>query len=223
MGSAIRGRAAPAPAPPCCVVLNGGGLQGPRPRSPRVDDPITGEALRREQLAFAQRAFVNAQELIRFMDQKAAFILATVGVVTSALAALTVTVLRQNADAPLYLLATTAFLGLCYVLVSVIVIWTATVVFAAKSNTLRPASSAPGLLFPLIVLKKHARDESRYFEALRASSSGDLLAEYSNQIMELSNIYSDKQQRINLTLTLFQTLIVLWIVELLLLGILSVF
>lgn len=156
------------------------------------------------------------------MDQKAAFLLATVGVATSGLTILTVTILRQNTAAPPYLLIPALFLALLYVLTSAVIIWVATAVFGARTHGLRRQSTAPGLLFPLIVLEKHRKDEDAYAGILAATSFGDLLAEYSNQVMEVSHIYSVKQRRINTALLLFQALLVMWALELVLLGIVSV-
>lgn len=198
-------------------------LQGTPVCSGGVSTPLGGDGLLREQLVFAQRAFVNAQELVRFMDQKAAFLLATVGIATSALSALALAILRQSADVPKYLVVPTVVLALVYVLLSVVLIWTATAVFAARTHGIRSDSNAPGLLFPLIVLKKHDKNEDAYRRALASTTFEELLAEYSNQIMEVSNIYAEKQKRINLALLLFQVLIVLWTVELLLLGVVSVY
>lgn len=184
---------------------------------------MQSDTLQREQLAFAQRAFVNAQELVRFMDQKGAFLLATVGVATSALSVLAVTVLRQNAGAPRYFIAPAVVLALIYVVLSVALIWAATAVFAARTHSLRERTPAPGLLFPLIVLAKHNKDEEAYHSRLASTTFDELLAEYSNQVMEISHIYAVKQKRINLALFLFQVLIVLWTVELILLAIVSVY
>lgn len=187
----------------------------------RVAESLSPEGLRREQLAFAQRAFTNAQELTRFMDQKAAFLLATVGVATAALTTLVVAILRANSDAPPYLVAPTLFLVMCYLLVSFILIWTATAVFAARTNAPTMKSNSPGLLFPLILLKRHS-SEHEYGTALASAGSAELLADYSNQVYEISKIYEEKQRRINLSLTLFQTLIAFWSLDLVLLALTSV-
>jgi hypothetical protein len=86
---------------------------------------------------------------------------------------------------------------------------------------LKRTSSAPGLLFPLILLEKYKQgynaDEPGYYEQLLNVQGNDILHDFADQLMEISNIYQRKQQQINASIRWFEYLSVAWIISVLLL------
>ncbi len=187
-----------------------------------LDIPFSSEALARTRLDFAQRCFTNAQELTRLMDQKANYILAAVGLLTAALGSLASRALEITPDANwLWLKPAGAVFTVAYMLIAFATIYNATRVYIATPHSLRPRTSAPGLLFPLMLLERFRTDtgpdEELYFDKLSVLTPKDILRDYSNQIVEISNIYQSKQRRINLSIGLFRGLIGCWIITLLLL------
>jgi hypothetical protein len=178
----------------------------------RKDSPT--EKLFDLRVEYAYRCFVNTQELIRFMDQKAGFVLAAVGILSAALGTLVANAFEAN-PTTIWLawlrLAGVAFF-LVYMLVGFVVVFVATSVFAAAPNRLRPDTTAPGLLFPLILLKKFQSKEELYFKTLSEITPAGILHDYANQIMEIANIYQAKQKQVNRSLFLFRWLSILWVI-----------
>jgi hypothetical protein len=178
------------------------------------------EALVRFRLDFAQRCFVNIQELNRFMDQKAGLLIAAVGILTAAIGTLATKSLSAAAASELqvWLRLISGGLLAVYLFTGFLAVFSATRVFAALGNILRPETSSPGLIFPLILLSRYKADEDSYFARLSTSAPEDFLRDYSNQIMEISNIYRSKQRLVNLSVARFKWLSILWIAAMLVLG-----
>ena len=167
-------------------------------------------------LKFAERSFINAQELVRFMDQKAGFLLAGVGILTAALGTFGKDALLNSASAAnpvMFRIA--AAVTILYVVMAFATIYSAAWVFSASAPKLSKDSHSAGMLFPLIVLSKHNKDEQRYASALTALEAQDIIDDYSNQILEISNIYSEKHARINVSMKLFRASAILWVFALL--------
>ena len=187
------------------------------------------DALTKTRIEFAERCFVNAQELSRFMDQKASFLLSAVALMTGAAGILASKAMDARADqdwqAVLKALAFASFL--VYAAVAFIVIYNATRVFRALPNILPRDTAAPGLIFPLMLLQRYkpGQDigEDNYYSRLLAVGPDDILHDYANQIVEVSSIYQRKQEKINRSIRLFQYLNVSWIVTILLLLLTIVF
>lgn len=167
---------------------------------------------------YAHRCFTNTQELIRFMDQKAGFVLAAVGILSAALGTLITNAFDGNATTVLQI--SLRYVGivffLAYLLVGFAVILIATSVFIAIPNRLRPDTTAPGLLFPLILLKKFQSHEEMYRQTLCEITPDGVLHDYANQIMEIANIYQAKQKHVNRSILLFRWSSVLWLITTLL-------
>lgn len=172
-----------------------------------------------ERLRFAVTAFHNAQELNRAIDTEARRKLASVGLLTGALGLLASGVISGKIDLgwPGVLRAVALGLILVYLLLSFATTYQATVAYRPAANTLRPDTLAPGMLFPLMLLKKFKSgavpDEDVYMSRLMKSTSEDLIYDYVNQIMENSNIYFSKQQQMNKCIALFQWLSILWVIS----------
>jgi hypothetical protein len=183
---------------------------------------LTPEFVVRSRLDFAQRAFMNAQELSRMLDQKASFLLSAVGLLTTALGIIAARALDAPSTSPVHdavHLAGLIFFVL-YVVIAVLVVWFSTQAFRASAHTLRPGTQAPGLLFPLLLLSRikdgDSVDDRLYFESLNHVSVPDILRDYANQVVEISAIYERKQKAVNRSVALFQWLTMCWIVAMLL-------
>lgn len=164
-------------------------------------------------LDYAHKCFQNTQELIRFMDQKAGFVLAAVGILSAALGSLITSIFQQ---APTNTIQTTLRvisegLFVAYLLVAFLVIWIAIRVFTARPHTLAVDTTAPGLIYPLILLKKFKSNEMLYLEKLENQTPTEILHDYANQIMEIANIYQVKQKYVNQSIRLFQWSSILWL------------
>ncbi len=177
------------------------------------DHSLPAEALVEFQLEFAQHCLDNTQELIRFMDQKAGYLLTAVGVLTAAVGTLAGWVFnarlfgRHASPWQISVGSLTVF----YALLAFAVIYLATRVFAARPHTLRPKSQAPGLFFPLILLERFQENEDLYLEKLLNSTPRDLLHDYANSMLEISNIYRAKQALINRAVVWFKGLCLIWL------------
>jgi hypothetical protein len=193
---------------------------------------LSTEALFSARLDYVMRSFMNTQDLIRFMDQKAGYLLSAVGLLTTALGIVAAKALDANANltwqfelsAPILItilkvLALISFIG--YLLLAFTVLTSATKVFKALPNSLNRASTAPGLIFPLILLEKYKKDygadEPGYYAQLLNVQGNDILHDFADQVMEISQIYQRKQNQINATIKWFEYLGVAWIIGVILL------
>lgn len=151
------------------------------------------------------------------MDQKAGFLLAAVGVLTASLWALAkdlVLVRNLVGIAEVFRELGTFFL-IAYLVLAFSTFYWAARVFGAVAHKVERGNTAPGLIFPLIILQRCSRDELQYFTKMRIASTTDMLRDYCNQIMEISAIYESKHMRINVCQKLFRALAILWVVTIL--------
>jgi len=198
----------------------------------RPHPELSEETLFKTRLDYVMRSFMNAQDLVRFMDQKAGYLLTAVGLLTTALGIVAAKALDANANlawqveisAPelvtiLKALALISFVS--YMVLAFIVLSNATTVFKALPNLLKRTSKAPGLIFPLILLEKYRSDDSvdedSYYDQLLKVQGNDVLHDFANQVMEVSNIYQRKQRQINTSIKWFEYLSISWIISVLLL------
>jgi hypothetical protein len=193
---------------------------------------LSKEALFRARLDYVMRSFMNTQDLIRFMDQKAGYLLSAVGLLTTALGIVAAKALDANTNLTWYLelsspgliallkvLSFISFVG--YLLLAFVVLANATKVFKALPNLLKRPSTAPGLLFPLILLEKYKKGTDAggdtFYRQLLNVQGNDILNDFAEQVMEISNIYQRKQQQINTSIRWFEYLGVAWIISIILL------
>jgi hypothetical protein len=171
---------------------------------------------------FAEKAFSNAQDLSRMMDQKAGYLLSTVGLLTTALGILASRAL--DVHPPVAWQSNVRMIGmvtfLAYVICAFAVVYFATRVFQALPHNRRSETAAPGLIFPLILLGRFRADkrvdEEIYFDKLLNVGVEDMLHDLANQIVEISGIYHRKQKQINRSTQLFGLLTVFWVITMLL-------
>ena len=192
---------------------------------------LTTDTLFKARLDYVMRSYINIQELIRFMDQKAGYLLAAMVLLTTALGIVATKALDASANLTwqinlsipaitdaIKVLALIAFAS--YLVLAFLVLITATRVYKALPNTLNPNSTAPGLIFPLMLLERYKKDndadEDSYFKRLLNVQGNDILHDYSNQVMETSKIYQTKQRQINASIKWFQYLNIAWITSILL-------
>jgi len=192
---------------------------------------LSTDTLFKARLDYVMRSFINIQELIRFMDQKAGYLLAAMVLLTTALGIVATKALDANASLSwqvelsmpavtdtLKVVALIAFAA--YLVLAFLVLITATRVYKALPNMLNPHSTAPGLIFPLILLERYKKDndadEDSYFVRLLNVHGNDILHDFSNQVMETSKIYQIKQRQINTSIRWFQYLSIAWIISILL-------
>lgn len=192
---------------------------------------ISTDALFKARLDYVMRSFINIQELIRFMDQKAAYLLAAVALLTTALGIVASKALDANANLTWQIvLSIPALTGalkaltlasfVAYMVLAFIVLVTATRVYKALPNLLNQQSTAPGLIFPLILLKRFQKDngadEDSYYMRLLSVQGNDILHDFANQVIETSKIYQIKQRQINVSIKWFEYLSIVWIMNILL-------
>jgi hypothetical protein len=189
----------------------------------QIPNEEASESLMAARIDFAERTFLNAQELGRFMDLKANFLLSAVALMTAALGIVASKALDATSDETWHLVLKS--LGLisfvAYILIAFGVIYTATRVFKALPSLLPDPTTAPGMIFPLTILQRYLTDtgphDQKYLERLSRINLQDMLHDYANQIIQVSSIYERKQKQINLAIRLFQYMSISWIITVLLL------
>jgi type IV secretory pathway VirB2 component (pilin) len=194
--------------------------QGQLPEAPFPLE-VAADAPVRIQLDFVQSAFANIQELNRMLDQKANYLLAAVALLTAALGIVVsgaITIATRE-DWQRALKGAGVLLILLYLLLAFAVIFVATSIYQARSHRVSAATGAPGMLFPLMLLRRYSVadkvNETAYLDRLRTLQPDDILQDYSNQIIEVSIIYEAKQKQLNLGLRLFKWMGILWLVTML--------
>jgi hypothetical protein len=174
-----------------------------------------------KQLEFAESAFANIQELNRTMDQKANNLLAATALLTAALGLVLARAIeaRVQEDWQRVLKDVSMLLLLPYLLLVFTLIFAATSIYQARRPRTSANTTAPGMIFPLMLLERFSVagkvDEMAYLARLRTLRPDDLLHDYANQIIEVSIIYKEKQKQVNLGLWLFRWTGILWIATML--------
>ncbi len=184
----------------------------------KANIPTEQRSFRVEQLRFAEVALRNNQDLVRFIDQKASLTITAVGVLTAALGTLLVRALSVPADEQWQVIVRLVVCGvvLAYMVMAFFVIAAAAKVLAPSTKPLRTDSQSLALLFPLTLLARSRDDEDDYFDRLSTASPEDLLQDYSNQIVEIANVYRAKQRQLTIVIGHFRRLSLLWIAAILL-------
>ncbi len=169
------------------------------------------EAALRGRIEYATRAFGFTQELIRFMDQKAFFVISVVGMLTTALGFFT-SVIIALAPRPAWheaLGKAAGVAGLVYLVAAFAVIATASSVFMARSHR-GGSAGGPGLLFPLAVAGRHGADAGSYLHSLLIAGPDAMLADYAGSITGSALIYELKQRRVNRAVQAMRGLSLVW-------------
>lgn len=150
------------------------------------------------------------------MDQKATNILGVVGILTGAIGILVtyakpldfelvgMTAWRWTAAGVM------AFFLAIYLVVAFLVVRAAAEVYVAVPSRSDTESPAPGLIFPLTLVRRFKQDERLYAQRLATLTPADILADYANQIMEVLRIYRLKQAYVNRASSYFRWLALSW-------------
>lgn len=190
-------------------------------------DPPTNASVE-ARLSFARDVFANAQDLTKTMDQKANNLLSSVALLTAALGILASSAITAGTQDDWERLFKGAgeLLILVYLLMAFNVIYVATKVYQARPHSIRPDTTAPGMLFPLMLIERSSveakADEDAYLTRLHHLEPEEILHDYANQIIEVSDIYRAKQKLVNRALNRFKRLSILWIVTMLVLMLIIV-
>ncbi|MEO8286408.1 MAG: hypothetical protein ABI670_08215 [Chloroflexota bacterium] len=186
------------------------------------------DALAEARISFAREVFSNVQDLTKTLDQKANNLLSSVALLTAALGILASSAIGATTQDVWQRLLKGAgvLLIVVYLLMAFYVIYTATKVYQARPNSVRPDTTAPGMLFPLMLVERYSVegrvDEDAYLNRLQRLQPNEILHDYANQIIEVSDIYRAKQQLVNLALNNFSRLSILWVVTMLVLTLIIV-
>jgi hypothetical protein len=179
-------------------------------------------------LNFAKDVFANVQDLTRTMDQKANNLQTSVALLTAALGILASSAITAGTEEVWQRVFKGAgvLLILVYLMMAFNVIYLATKVYQARAHSIRPDTKAPGMLFPLMLLERYSvegkADEDAYLSRLQRLEPKEILHEYANQIIEVSDIYRAKQKLVNNALNQFRRLSILWIVTMIVLMLIVV-
>jgi hypothetical protein len=146
----------------------------------------------RFRVEFAQSAFDSIQQLIRFVDQKSSLVLGVTGLFSTALFVIIDSRGGWSASTK-YVVGS---LVLWYVVHAALTMWHAILTFKARPHTLGNRCGAPAMLFPLMILSRYNESDYQYLQALRELESQDILADYAQQVMEISHIYRVKQSHL---------------------------
>ena len=186
-----------------------------------VEEQVAPETMIKLRQDFAEKCFSNAQDLSRMMDQKAGYLLSAVGLLTTALGIVAAKAMDVIPSAPgqaALKIAGTAFF-LAYVIVAFLVVYNSTRVYQAMPARAQRNSTAPGLMFPLVLLDRYHADEKVdeeiYFHKLSEVGVRDILSDLATEIVDISFIYRAKQRRVNVAANEFLWLSIFWIVTLL--------
>lgn len=151
---------------------------------------------KKARIEYGWRVLQNVQELIRLMDQKSSFGLVIVGLFSAAAFTLVNAYLGKDSDMgkEKYIVI---FLAFWYLFHIGQVFWHAILTLRARPNLLGNNCNAPEMIFPLMLLRRFHSSDSQYLESLSQLQPDKILADYSQQIMENSNIYVLKQYHVN--------------------------
>jgi len=145
-------------------------------------------------IEFLRHVFSNVQELIRLIDQKGSFVLAAVSLFSVAMFTVIGIYLNSQPGTEKYVLAILIFWYLTHAGKTV---WHSILVTRARPHALGSKCNAPQLIFPLIIMQRYQGSDANYLRALQQVEPDDIMADYSQQIIENSNIYLLKQHHIN--------------------------
>src|SRR3954453_7660864 len=109
-------------------------------------------------LSFAREVFANVQDLTRTMAQKANNLQASVALLTAPLGILASNAITADTNDDLQRLFKGAgvILIVVYLLMAFDVIYVAAKVYQARTQSVRPDTTAPGMLFPLMLLERYS-------------------------------------------------------------------
>jgi hypothetical protein len=173
---------------------------------------LNEDALVKLRLEYARNAFAHTQDLIRFMDQKAFFVLSAVGLLTTALgisASIMLTLITRDAwHSPPGAIA--CILSLAYLALAFAVVFTSTSVFIARSHGTTPSGTRQSFISLPSAQTDVRENRDEYLSALSVVDHNDILHDYANASAEIAVIYRLKASRVNAGITRLRYLSVFW-------------
>jgi hypothetical protein len=169
-------------------------------------------ALTSPRLEFARNSFNQTQDLIRFMDQKAFFILSAVGMLTTGLGVFSSIILslvpRSAWHGGLGLAG--GALALLYLAVAFAVVLKSSSVFTPRTGS--PAGGFPShnLFFLPASAPSVQRDQETYISKLTLLDHDAVLADYATSTARVSAIYQVKERYVNAAIFRFRALCLVW-------------
>jgi hypothetical protein len=159
---------------------------------------------------FCKGALDSIQNLLGRMDLKAGIVLTVVGLLSAAVYALAASILNQAALSSGFRWLLVSVLVLYFISV-VHIFWQTTRVFLARPPSVGNYSQAPLMLYPLLISQTFKSDKE-YAEKAMQLTHANIIADYSNQIMECSNIYRLKHTHVNRSIGGLRLLFLLWFI-----------
>lgn len=165
------------------------------------------ERQQKSQQDFLQKTLDNIQSLIARMDLKAGIVLTIVGLLSPAIYPFVIALFQNcmhigvRIGVGVILIFYFAFLWF--------LLGAVRNVFIARPASLGNFSKAPLMIFPLLILNGYKNDKD-YKDAALTLSHENIVADYSNQIMECSHIYKQKHEHVNKAIKWLLWLLVPW-------------
>ena len=185
----------------------------PDDAAPGTERPLGPETVAHLRVDFAKSSFASAQELIRFMDQKAFYVLSAVGILTTALgifASVMLNLLPEHAWRSPFGIAGT-LCAIVYLAASFSVVSSAATVFVARTRRPAGGGGGPGILFPLNVVSQYSGDELALHSRLTALTPSEILHDYAGSITSVAAIYEAKSEHVRVAFSRFRVLIMSWL------------
>ena len=159
---------------------------------------------------FCKGALDSIQNLLGRMDLKAGIVLTVVGLLSAAVYALAASLWNKTALSSEFRWMMVSILAL-YFANAVYILWQTTRVFLARPPSVGNYSQAPLMLYPLLISQTFKSDKE-YAEKAMQLTHANIIADYSNQIMECSNIYRLKHTHVNRSIGGLRLLFLLWFI-----------
>jgi len=182
-----------------------------------TESPLTARELYRLQYDFAVHAYHDTQELIRFMDQKASFLVASVGILSAAISSIAFKAFDIKPGSGwsfcIYLITATSLVS--YMIVAIVAIAHAVhacqVTSGRRKQHTASNNRARGLIYAQDIID-HCEDGGVdcYAAQLQAAQPQHLLHEYANSLYVIAKILVDKQHHVNVAIRLFYWLVAFW-------------
>jgi hypothetical protein len=162
----------------------------------------------KSQQDFCKNALDSVQHLIGRMDLKAGIVITIVGLLSAAIYVLFSALINCMPQENIFkIIIIVSFV--CYFGLVISVLMELKRVFLSRPPSLGNYSQAPLMLFPLLILSTFKSDKDYAERALKLTHK-DIVADYSNQIMECANIYKLKHDHVNKAIRLLGFLIIIW-------------
>ncbi|MDD5670041.1 MAG: hypothetical protein PHN49_00200 [Candidatus Omnitrophica bacterium] len=163
---------------------------------------------KQDQIDFCKNSLQNIQNLIARMDLKAGIILTIVGLLSPAIYPFAIA-LFENCIHMVVRIGLGLILAVYFIFLALL-LWAIRNVFIARPASVGNYAQAPQMLFPQLILKTYKSDKD-FKEKATQLTHDDIVADYSNQIMECSFIYELKHNYVNKAIKWLLCLLIPWV------------